>query len=174
MEEHKLIIRPKTKVGELLDVYPQLEDVLISIVPAFKKLKNPILRKTVARVTSLQQAAVVGKVKLEEILNPLREAVGQTSELLTEEEKQYFNSKPDWFNEDKVAKTIDAVKLLDSGENPLGTIINNAVNLEDDSILKIKHEFVPAPIIDELSNKNFEYWLTKNGDEIVLYFTKSR
>lgn len=173
MTEHKLIIRPKTKVGELLDVYPQLEDVLIGIVPAFKKLKNPILRKTVAKVTTLQQAAVVGKVKLEDILNPLREAVGQTSELLTEEEKEYFNEKPEWFAEDKIVKTINAASLLNSGENPLGAIINGAHSLEGNSILKVVHEFVPAPIIDELAKENFDYWLTKNNDEINLFFIKS-
>ena len=50
----KLIITPKTKVAELLDAYPQLEDILIEIAPQFKKLQNPVLQKTIARVTSLQ------------------------------------------------------------------------------------------------------------------------
>lgn len=172
MEEHKLIIRPKTKVGELLDVYPELEDVLIGIVPAFKKLKNPVLRKTVARVTTLQQAAVVGKVKLDEILEPLRKAVGQTAELLTEEEKQYFSEKPEWFDDNKIVKTIDASKILNSGENPLGVIMNASHALEDDTILEIIHEFVPAPIIDELSEKGFAFWLTGSENKIKLYFKK--
>ncbi|MGD8491813.1 MAG: DUF1858 domain-containing protein, partial [Anaerolineae bacterium] len=51
------IIAPKTKVAELISAYPQLEQVLIDYVPAFEKLKNPVLRKTVARITTLQQAA---------------------------------------------------------------------------------------------------------------------
>jgi len=172
MEEHKLIIRPKTKVGELLDVYPELEDVLIGIIPAFKKLKNPVLRKTIARVTTLQQAATVGKVKLEEILELLRKAVGQTTELLTEKEKQYFGEKPDWFNRDKIVKTIDASKILNSGENPMGVILNASNTLEDDTIMEIIHEFVPAPIIDELSEKKFVFWLTREGNNIKLYFKK--
>ena len=53
-------ITPKTKVLELIEAFPQLEDVLIDYVPAFEKLKNPVLRWTVGRITSLQQAAAVG------------------------------------------------------------------------------------------------------------------
>ena len=75
METHKLIISPKTKVLQLIETYPQLEDVLINYVPAFKKLKNPILRKTVAKIATLQQAAVVGNVKVEDLINLLRQEV---------------------------------------------------------------------------------------------------
>ena len=62
----KLIITPKTKVLQVIEAYPELEDVLIGYVPAFKKLKNPILRNTVAKIATLQQAASVGKVKIED------------------------------------------------------------------------------------------------------------
>ena len=54
--DQKLIITPKTKVLQLIEAYPHLEDVLIEYVPAFKKLKNPILRNTVAKIATLQQA----------------------------------------------------------------------------------------------------------------------
>ena len=47
-----LIISPKTKVLQLIETYPQLEDVLIEYAPAFKKLKNPVLRKTVAKIAN--------------------------------------------------------------------------------------------------------------------------
>ncbi len=55
--QNKLIITPQTKVKELLDAYPELEPVLIDMAPAFKKLRNPVLRRTIARVTSIKQAA---------------------------------------------------------------------------------------------------------------------
>lgn len=50
-------INLQTKVAELLGAYPQLEEQLLKLSPTFAKLKNPILRRTVAKVTSLQQAA---------------------------------------------------------------------------------------------------------------------
>jgi len=45
-----LIITPKTKVLQLIEGYPKLEDILIGYVPAFEKLQNPVLRKTVAKI----------------------------------------------------------------------------------------------------------------------------
>ena len=36
MEKKDLIITPKTKVYDLLEAYPDLEDVLIGYVPAFE------------------------------------------------------------------------------------------------------------------------------------------
>jgi hypothetical protein len=50
-------ILPSTKIGALLARYPELEDVLIGLAPPFKRLKNPFLRRGVAKVAPLEQAA---------------------------------------------------------------------------------------------------------------------
>ena len=52
-------ITPETKVGALLDNYPDIEELLISLSPSFKKLRSPVLRKTVAKVANLRQVAQV-------------------------------------------------------------------------------------------------------------------
>ena len=53
----ELMITPETRVGALLDAHPELEVTLIGIAPTFKALKNPVLRRTVAKVATLEQAA---------------------------------------------------------------------------------------------------------------------
>jgi hypothetical protein len=53
MSADDLSIEPSTKVAALLDRYPELEDVLIEMALPFKKLRNPILRRSVAKVASL-------------------------------------------------------------------------------------------------------------------------
>ena len=60
MSGESLQIQPSTKVAQLLDAYPELEEVLIRMAPPFRKLKNPILRRSVAKVATLKQAAIVG------------------------------------------------------------------------------------------------------------------
>src|SRR5262249_40180450 len=70
-------ILPETRIGDLIERYPQLEDVLIAMAPAFRKLKNPILRHSVGKVASLRQAAAVGGIPVAEMVNKLRAAVGQ-------------------------------------------------------------------------------------------------
>ena len=75
-DQNQLMITPQSKILQVIEAYPQLEDVLISYVPAFEKLKNPVLRNTVARVTTMQQVASIGNVKVGELINMLRKEVG--------------------------------------------------------------------------------------------------
>ena len=48
--------------------------------PVFEKLKNPVLRRTVARVATIQQISVVGGIPVDDIINRLRKEVGQTED----------------------------------------------------------------------------------------------
>ncbi len=81
------IQKSKIKVLELIETYPELEDVLIEYAPAFKNLKNPVLRRTVAKIATLQQAAAIGGVKTEELINRLRKRGGTG-----------FNIRRSWFS----------------------------------------------------------------------------
>ncbi|MFC1585085.1 DUF438 domain-containing protein [Fibrobacterota bacterium] len=64
-------ITPKTKVSAILDKYPFLLDFLAGLAPKFKLLKNPIARKTVGKVASLDQAASIGGLGIEELLSKI-------------------------------------------------------------------------------------------------------
>ncbi len=170
--DNTLIITPKTKVLQLIERYPQLEDVLIEYAPAFKKLKNPVLRKTVARVATLQQAAAIGNAKVEDLINRLRKEVGQ--DLLQETEDVNYNVKrPDWFNEGKIDMELDAGEMLDKGDHPVNQVITDLKKLPAGKIYKLKAPFVPAPIIDKATSLSFQHWVDKKStEEVDVYFSK--
>ena len=75
-EPARCAITPATKVAELLESWPELEPVLVAQAPAFRRLKNPVLRRTVARVATLEQAAGVGGVAVRDLVAALRRAAG--------------------------------------------------------------------------------------------------
>lgn len=54
------MIRPDMRVSEVLEQHPKLLEVLIAASPAFQKLKNPLLRRTMPRLVSVAQAARMG------------------------------------------------------------------------------------------------------------------
>jgi len=170
--DNTLIITPKTKVLQLIEQYPQLEDILIEYAPAFKKLKNPVLRKTVARVATLQQAASIGNVKVEDLINRLRKEVGQ--DLLQDSEYVKYNVKrPEWFDEEKIDAELDAGEMLEEGEQPVNQVITDLKKLPTDKIYKLKAPFVPAPIIDKATSLGFEHWVDKKStDKVEVYFFK--
>ncbi len=172
MEKHNLIISPKTKILQLIETYPQLEDILISYVPAFSKLKNPVLRKTVARIATLQQAATIGNVKVEDLINLLRKEVGQDTINLAEE-TNYITEKPEWFNENKIIRSLDIREMLNRGEQPVNQVISDLHGLEPDQIYEIIAPFIPAPLIDKATSLNVSHWVKKENSEFFfVYFIK--
>lgn len=172
METPKLIISPKTKVLQLIETYPNLENVLIDYVPAFKKLKNPILRKTVAKIATLQQAATIGNVKVEDLINLLRKEVGQDTISLADD-VSYNTTQPAWFDRLKVKKETDIREMLNAGEQPVNQVIAELNNLESDEIFLVIAPFIPAPLIDKAMSLEIEHWIDKEKDEkFNVYFKK--
>lgn len=167
-----MIITPKTKIYDLLEAYPQLEETLISIAPQFKKLRNPVLRKTIARVTSISQAAAIGGIKVEELVNTLRNAAGQ--QLMkdsTVEESSYNTIRPEWYSEDRISQTIDISEMLDAGEQPVHEVLSSLKKLKDNDILKVEAPFLPAPLIDKAAGLGYKYWVNKiSENNIEVYF----
>ena len=168
--KNELIITPKTKVLQLIEAYPQLEETLISYVPAFEKLKNPILRKTVAKIATLQQAASIGNVPVEDLINRLRREVGQ--DLISQNENNmYHTTKPAWFDPAKITAELDARAMLAAGDHPVNQVIADLKNLTSGSIYKLTAPFLPAPLIDKASSLNFDHWVTNEDEGIfVIYF----
>jgi len=169
-ENEKLIITPRTKVLKLIETYPLLEEKLITLVPAFKKLKNPVLRNTVAKITTLQQAAAIGKVEVEELINMLRKEVGQ--DLVEEGDRPTYNTKQaDWFDENKIHQELLATEMLASGEHPVNQVMADLKILPEGSIYKLVAPFLPAPLIDKAISMGFQHWVNqKSEEEVVVYF----
>ncbi len=169
----KLIITPKTKILELIEAYPQLENVLVEFAPAFKNLKNPVLRRTVAKVASLQQAAAIGNVAVGTLVNRLRKEVGQ--DLFSGgTDTTYNTTQPAWFNADKVVTVFDARDMLAAGEQPVNRVIADLAAMKENEIYSLLAPFLPAPLIDKALSLNIQHWVAKtDGDEVTVYFFKA-
>ncbi len=170
----KLIITPKTKIHDLLEAYPDLEELLIASAPQFKKLKNPILRRTIARITTLNQAAAVGGINVEELVNKLRGAAGQADMTAFEDSQGSYNTeKPAWFSEDRIVAAIDIREMLHAGEQPVHEVLSAVKKLKEKEILEITAPFVPAPLIDKAASLGYSHWIDERGpEEFVVCFSK--
>jgi uncharacterized protein (DUF2249 family) len=171
MENHKLIITPKTKVGELLDVYPQLEGLLIELAPTFKKLRNPVLRRTIARITSLQQVAIVGGLPLDKIINTLRKEIGQ--EMDHSHPTNIENTaQPDWFDAVKIVTTLDARPAIAAGQHPLDPVFSGLSEMKENGVFELITPFVPAPLLDKVKAKGYLVWTKQESGIFKNYFVK--
>ena len=144
--------------------------MLVDTVPAFEKLKNPVLRRTVARITTLQQAASIGNVPVEDLINRLRKAVGQDS-FSGAATAGYNTVRPAWFAEDRVTAGLDARTMLAAGEHPVNQVIADLSALGPDQIYKLVAPFLTAPLIDKASSLGIAHWVTRQDDGgYVIYF----
>lgn len=64
-------IEKDMNVQKLLDTYPETQDVLFRY---FKPLANPVLRAAMARLVTLEQAAKMHRLDLDQLLRDLNAA----------------------------------------------------------------------------------------------------
>lgn len=174
MKTSTLTITPKTKVYDLITNYPELEEKLISYVPAFEKLKNPLLRRTVAKVTTLQQAAIIGNVNISDLINELRTAAGiKHSENENMEQTIYNTTKPEWYQDLKVTIQFDVREMLERGEHPVNQVLADLKSLPKGQIYQMIASFLPAPLIDKASGLGYVHWINKRNEQFYeIFFTK--
>jgi hypothetical protein len=72
-------INAKTKINNLLKQYPFLEDFLITLSPKFKGLKNPIMRKTMGKVATLELATSISGLDLDTLITSLTAEIEKQS-----------------------------------------------------------------------------------------------
>jgi uncharacterized protein (DUF2249 family) len=176
-------IRPDTRIGDLVKEHPALLEVLADYAPAFEKLRNPLLRRTIGRLATLAQAARMGEVDLVDLLRTLREAVGEPQpdvgpQCVVEEETETplplsaaTPHRPGWLDEAQVAARLDARPLHARGENPLLVVVQAAQEVPPGQILILDNNFEPLPLYDVLGRLGFVPWARQQGaDDWRVFF----
>jgi hypothetical protein len=173
--ENKPYITPRMKVFELLKHFPEVEEYLIQLVPAFSKLRNPLLRKTITRVTTLEQAAKVAEIDVEKLINSLRERVGQDKieEILISSKIDSNQENTTWFDPNRIVAGMDVREMIERGEHPISLVLEAVEKLNRNEIFELVTSFVPAPLIEMIQNRGFKVFIKKESSGIVkTYFFK--
>jgi hypothetical protein len=177
-------ITPELRVSALLDSYPELEAVLVSLSPTYQALSNPVLRRTVARVATLHQVAKVGNVGIGALINRLREAAGQAS-CPHEDELDHAHTHghdappsagepPAWAQVADVKSTFDAREIIAGGGHPMQRVMSDLTALAPQDVYLLVTPFVPAPLVDLAAGKGFAAFSELLGPELVhTYFRRA-
>ncbi len=168
-------ITPETKVDRLLKDYPELEPVLIKLSPAFAKLRNPILRRTVGRIANLRQAAQIGNISVGKLINTLRREVGM-EEISTEENDSSGGGGdiPGWLEKGKIRESFDAREVIEAGGHPLNKVLEDVQHLENGDVYELITPFLPAPLIELVQKQGFDSWSKQESDDLVKTYFKRR
>ncbi|MFL5301512.1 MAG: DUF1858 domain-containing protein [Anaeromyxobacteraceae bacterium] len=166
-------ITPDSRLGDLLARWPGLEDVLVELSPHFKALRNPVLRRTVAKVATLRQVSVVSGVPLGTLVERLRAGAGLPPLAIGEDASGAPAEKPAWAEHDAVARTHDARAAIAAGEHPMPQVMADLTALGDGQVYELVTPFVPAPLVELAHGKGFASFSVVEAEGLVrTYFRK--
>jgi len=98
-------INKNTKILELIEANPGVLEILVGMAPEFKKLKNPILRKTIGRFATMEHASEMSGIPYDDLLRKITEGMIHVSE---------DTSKPE-MTPDERAEKIETLKTIVRG-----------------------------------------------------------
>lgn len=116
--KRELNITPKSNVINLVKTYPELEDIVVDLFPAFKMLKTPLLKNSIAKFVTLKTVAFTGKIKVGVLIDKLVEAAishGYYDEIVRPEIKNINTGKS---HDDVTHSCTDEKKENSSGNHP--------------------------------------------------------
>lgn len=146
-------ITSRSKLFAVLQVYPHLEDIIVDIAPPFKNLRNPVLRRTVGQLATIEQVAQVGNVDVDELVNRLRRGAGLPElsphapvEISVPE---VTAGDPEWISGEPQF-VLNGTALLQEGEVPVQKVNELLPQLNGRGYILLVTDFEPSPIIDTM------------------------
>lgn len=163
-------INADTKLSHILKSNPEALEVIVSIHPHYKKLRNPVLRKLMTGRTSIRQAAKLGGCVPEDFFSRLEEIGFEIDrDEVAGAEKSAESSPPAFMfglKEENLV-TLDVRPVLAAGADPLSMILDKLKETGDEKILKIINSFEPAPLMELLKKQGYESFSKKKDDDTV-------
>lgn len=152
-------ISENTKVSVVIKHNKEAIEVIASLNPHFKKLRNPILRKVLAPRVTLKEAAKIGKCEIMDMLSALEKIGFQISNTeMTDDNdigKELNNFEINDFIGQKKVVSLDVRPFLKDNKDPFLVIQDALKKCEDDEILEILVSFKPIPLIKIHEKKGY-------------------
>lgn len=162
-----MVINSETRISKLIEANRDTIDVISSINKHFSKLKNPILRKTLASRITIADAARIGGVSIELMLEKLQTIGFENSE------QEYIKSIKEnkTYNKIEMRKEtiieLDVRPILAKGVDPFKSIMAELEKMVDGNTLMIINTFEPIPLLNILKTKGYSYDTERTENGIV-------
>jgi hypothetical protein len=162
-----LAIELDTKLTEMFAAFPQVEEPLMAAIPSLAKLENPVLRETVLKSATVEQAAKLAGVSAKDLVAALRKMAGQQAEEAGcgggcshnyGPARVGTGPEPDWAKTFQVKHAIDADAMLSTGVHPVGKVRECAASLGQGEMVVMTVSFRPEPLLENLRQAGFEVW----------------
>jgi uncharacterized protein (DUF2249 family) len=166
-------ISPQDKVSEVLD--DSLVEVFVRHAPHFDKLRNRAMRRVMARLITVEQAAATAKIPVQRLVSDLNAALGLSRESLTAAPAAPPASATATSDDRHPANAriveVDVRADLRSGREPFSRIMGAVAALQTGEVLHLRAIFEPAPLYTVLGKRGFVHESTSHSaDDWSVWF----
>lgn len=167
------MISRDTKVGKMLKEHPQTIEVLLETSEHFRKLQNPLLRKTLAPRVTIEQASKIAGINLSELLQKLNKKIGANMPIVAAPSAAPQSSpaakRPEILNKLQPVE-LDVRPILQGGTDPLKTILLAIEQLAPNQYLQLINSFEPIPLYTVLGKRGFDHFTEFIDGTFHVYF----
>jgi len=170
-------ISPRDRVSDVLARDESLIEVFVRAAPHFGKLRNPAMRRVMARLVTVEQAARTAHIPTERLVRDLNAALG----FLEDRSSVDVNARTpsaahphERHPEGAPVVEVDVRDDLRSGREPFSRIMSAVAALRDDEVLHLLTIFEPAPLFTVLGKRGFVHETRAHAaDDWSVWFWRS-
>lgn len=171
-------VAPSDRVSDVLARDEALVELFVRHSAHFEKLRNVAMRRVMARLVTVEQAARIASVPLDTLLRSINEALhlttsgapaasGATADLRSEVDS---GSRPALLREVE----LDVREDMRSGREPFSRIMGVVATLGEDEVLRLRTIFEPVPLFGLLAKRGFSHEEARLGaDDWCVWFWRS-
>jgi uncharacterized protein (DUF2249 family) len=162
------VIRPDDRISAVLARDERLLDVLVSTAPAFARLKNPLMRRTMASLVTVQQAAQIAGLDADALVDRLNRALADGGAAPARPPPQASTSSTAptstpvpatlLATPPELLVDLDVREELRAGREPFARIMGAVRDLAPGSVLRLRAIFEPAPLYGVLAKKGLSHF----------------
>jgi hypothetical protein len=153
-------VTPLDTVSDVLSRDESLVEVLVQFAPHFAKLRNRALRRVMARLVTIEQAARIANVPADRLVRRLNEALGLSTEIAdavpeTPAPARDRAGQPVAHPTSAPIVELDVREDLRAGREPFSRIMSAVGGLCTNEVLLLRTIFEPAPLFGVLAKRGF-------------------
>jgi len=155
-----LPISAHDRVSDVLARDESLVEVFVRAAPHFGKLRNRAMRRVMARLVTVEQAARTAKIPTERLVRELNAALGladdQPSSETTENAPNVGPSR-ERHPEGAAVVELDVRDDLRVGREPFSRIMSAVAELRDGEVIHLRATFEPVPLFTVMGKRGFAH-----------------
>lgn len=160
-------IRLDDRISTVLARDERLLAVLVAAAPAFKKLQNPLLRKTMSKLATVEQAARIAGLDAADLLARLNGALAgePPRDVRPVDHVPLHEAMPAALLDVPPERIVDldVRDELRAGREPFRPIMSAAGRVDRDGVLRLRAIFEPAPLYPVLGRQGFSHFTEQLG-----------